>query len=117
MRTMYCGEVTEAVIGQEVELVGWVNKQRDLGGVTFLDIRDREGIVQVFFDGDTPEATAIATTVRDEFCVKMKGLVRARPEGQVNKNMTTGGIEICGTELEILNRSEPSPLDSNQKNS
>ncbi|MBB1273071.1 aspartate--tRNA ligase [Psychromonas sp. SR45-3] len=117
MRTMYCGEVTEENIGQEVELVGWVNKQRDLGGVTFLDIRDREGIVQVFFDGDTPEATAIAATVRNEFCVQMKGQVRARPEGQVNKDMTTGGIEIRGLELEILNRSEPSPLDSNQKNS
>jgi len=117
MRTMYCGEVTEAVIGQEVELVGWINKQRDLGGVTFLDLRDREGIVQVFFDGDTPEATAVATTVRNEFCIKMKGIVQARPEGQVNKNMTTGGIEICGTELEILNRAEPSPLDSNQNNS
>lgn len=117
MRTMYCGEVTEANIGQEVELVGWINKQRDLGGVTFLDIRDREGIVQVFFDGDTPEATAVAATVRNEFCIKMKGLVRARPEGQVNKNMTTGGIEICGLELEVLNRAKPSPLDSNQTNS
>ena len=117
MRTMYCGEVTEENIGQEVELVGWVNKQRDLGGVTFLDIRDREGIVQVFFDGDTPEATAIAATARNEFCVQMKGQVRARPEGQINKDMTTGGIEIRGLELEILNRSEPSPLDSNQKNS
>ena len=117
MRTMYCGEVTEANIGQEIELVGWINKQRDLGGVTFLDMRDREGIVQVFFDGDTPEATAIAATVRNEFCIKMKGQVRARPEGQVNKEMTTGGIEIRGLELEILNRSEPLPLDSNQKNS
>ncbi|WP_160060928.1 aspartate--tRNA ligase [Psychromonas sp. L1A2] len=117
MRTMYCGEVTEANIGQEVELVGWINKQRDLGGVTFLDVRDREGIVQVFFDGDTPEATAVAATVRNEFCIKMKGLVRARPEGQVNKNMTTGGIEICGLELEVLNRAKPSPLDSNQTNS
>jgi len=117
MRTMYCGEVTEANIGQEVELVGWVNKQRDLGGVTFLDLRDREGIVQVFFDGDTPEATAVAASVRNEFCIKMKGVVRARPEGQVNKDMRTGGIEICGLALEILNRAKPSPLDSNQKNS
>ncbi|MEL0629291.1 aspartate--tRNA ligase [Psychromonas aquatilis] len=117
MRTMYCGEVTEANIGQQVELVGWINKQRDLGGVTFLDVRDREGIVQVFFDNDTPEATAIAATVRNEFCIKMKGEVRARPEGQVNKNMTTGGIEIRGLELEILNRAKPSPLDSNQTNS
>jgi len=117
MRTMYCGEVTEKNIGQEIELVGWINKQRDLGGVTFLDMRDREGIVQVFFDGDTPEATAVAASVRNEFCVKMKGEVRARPEGQTNKEMTTGGIEIRGLEMEILNRSEPLPLDSNQKNS
>lgn len=117
MRTMYCGEVTETNIGQEIELVGWINKQRDLGGVTFLDLRDREGIVQVFFDADTPAATAIAATVRNEFCVKLKGQVRARPEGQTNKEMTTGGIEIRGLELEILNRAEPSPLDSNQKNS
>jgi len=114
---MYCGEVTEKNIGQEIELVGWINKQRDLGGVTFLDMRDREGIVQVFFDGDTPEATAVAASVRNEFCVKMKGEVRARPEGQTNKEMTTGGIEIRGLEMEILNRSEPLPLDSNQKNS
>jgi len=117
MRTLYCGEVTEANIGQEVELVGWINKQRDLGGVTFLDLRDREGIVQVFFDGDTPEATAIAASVRNEFCIKMKGQVRARPEGQTNKEMTTGGIEIRGLSIEILNRSKPSPLDSNQNNS
>ncbi|WP_094752278.1 aspartate--tRNA ligase [Psychromonas sp. CD1] len=117
MRTMYCGEVTEAVIGQEVKLVGWINKQRDLGGVTFLDLRDREGIVQVFFDGDTPAATAIATSVRNEYCIQIKGQVRARPSGQVNKNMRTGAIEICGLEIEILNRSEPIPLDGNQNNS
>ncbi|MFT7423853.1 MAG: aspartyl-tRNA synthetase, partial [Psychromonas sp.] len=117
MRTMYCGEVTEAVLGQEIQLVGWINKQRDLGGVIFLDMRDRAGIVQVFFDADTPVATALATTVRNEFCIQIKGLVRARPEGQVNKDMTTGGIEILGLELEILNRSEPLPLDSNQQNS
>jgi aspartyl-tRNA synthetase len=117
MRTMYCGEVTEAVIGQEIELVGWINKQRDLGGVIFLDMRDRAGIVQVFFDADTPAATELATSVRNEFCIKIKGQVRARPEGQVNKDMTTGGIEILGLELEILNRSEPLPLDSNQTNS
>ena len=117
MRTMYCGEVTEAVLGQEIELVGWVNKQRDLGGVIFLDMRDRAGIVQVFFDADTAQATALATTVRNEFCIKIKGLVRPRPEGQVNKDMTTGAIEVLGLALEVLNRSEPLPLDSNQKNS
>jgi aspartyl-tRNA synthetase len=117
MRTMYCGEVTEAVIGQEIELVGWVNKHRDLGGVIFLDMRDRAGIVQVFFDGDTPQAAELATSIRNEFCIKIKGQVRPRPEGQVNKDMTTGGVEIRGLELEILNRAEPLPLDSNQKNS
>ena len=101
MRTMYCGEVTEAVIGQEIELVGWVNKQRDLGGVIFLDMRDRAGVVQVFFDADTPQATEIATSVRNEFCIKIKGQVRPRPEGQVNKEMTTGGIEIRGRELQV----------------
>ena len=117
MRTMYCGEVTEAVVGQEIELVGWVNKHRDLGGVIFLDMRDRAGIVQVFFDADTPEAAELATSIRNEFCIKIKGQVRPRPEGQVNKDMVTGGIEIRGLELEILNRAQPLPLDSNQKNS
>jgi aspartyl-tRNA synthetase len=80
-------------------------------------MRDRAGIVQVFFDGDTPEAAELATSIRNEFCIKIKGQVRPRPEGQVNKDMTTGGIEIRGLELEILNRAEPLPLDSNQKNS
>ncbi len=117
MRTMYCGEVTEAVIGQEIELVGWVNKHRDLGGVIFLDMRDRAGIVQVFFDADTPQAAQLATSIRNEFCIRIKGQVRPRPEGQINKEMTTGGIEIRGLELEILNRAAPLPLDSNQKNS
>lgn len=114
---MYCGEVTLVVIGQEVELVGWVNKHRDLGGVIFLDMRDREGVVQVVFDPDLPKTLLKATTLRNEFCIKIKGLVRARPLGQVNKGMNTGEIEILGRELEILNASEPLPLDNNQNNS
>ncbi len=114
---MYCGEVTLAVIDQEVELVGWVNKHRDLGGVIFLDMRDREGVVQVVFDPDLPKTLLLATTLRNEFCIKIKGLVRARPLGQVNKGMRTGEIEILGLELDILNRSEPLPLDNNQNNS
>jgi len=117
MRSMYCGEVTLVVIGQEVELVGWVNKHRDLGGVIFLDMRDREGVVQVVFDPDLPKTLLKATTLRNEFCIKIKGLVRARPLGQVNKGMNTGEIEILGRELEILNASEPLPLDNNQNNS
>ena len=117
MRSLYCGEVNESHIGQEVTLCGWVNKRRDLGAVIFLDLRDREGLVQVVYDPDLPEVLATANTLRNEFCVQLKGTVRARPEGQVNKKMATGGIEILGLELTILNKSAPLPLDSNQNNS
>ena len=117
MRDLYCGEVNESHIGQEVTLCGWVNKRRDLGAMIFLDLRDREGIIQVVYDPDLPEIIAKANTLRNEFCVQIKGKVRARPEGQVNKGMKTGGIEILGLELNILNKSAPLPLDSNQNNS
>jgi aspartyl-tRNA synthetase len=117
MRSLYCGEVNESHIGQEVTLCGWVNRRRDLGAVIFLDLRDREGLVQVVYDPDLPEVIAVANTLRNEFCVQLKGKVRARPEGQINKDMKTGAIEILGLELTILNKSAPLPLDSNQKNS
>ena len=117
MRSLYCGEVNESHIGQEVTLCGWVNKRRDLGAVIFLDLRDREGIVQVVYDPDLQEVLKKANTLRNEFCVQIKGKVRARPEGQVNKDMATGGIEVLGLELTILNKSAPLPLDPNQKNS
>ncbi len=117
MRSLYCGEVNESHIGQEVTLCGWVNRRRDLGAVIFLDLRDREGLVQVVYDPDLPEVLASANTLRNEFCVQLKGKVRARPEGQVNKDMKTGAIEILGLELTILNKSAPLPLDSNQNNS
>ncbi len=117
MRSLYCGEVNESHIGQEVTLCGWVNKRRDLGAVIFLDLRDREGLVQVVYDPDLPEVLAKANTLRNEFCVQIKGTVRARPEGQVNKKMATGAIEVLGLELTILNKSAPLPLDSNQNNS
>lgn len=117
MRTLYCGEVNESHIGQEVTLCGWVNRRRDLGAVIFLDLRDREGLVQVVYDPDLPEVLATANTLRNEFCVQLKGKVRARPEGQVNKDMKTGAIEVLGLELTILNKSAPLPLDSNQVNS
>ena len=117
MRSLYCGEVNESHIGQEVTLCGWVNRRRDLGAVIFLDLRDREGLVQVVYDPDLPEVLAIANTLRNEFCVQLKGKVRARPEGQVNKSMKTGAIEVLGLELTILNKSAPLPLDSNQNNS
>ncbi|UAA37335.1 aspartate--tRNA ligase [Paraneptunicella aestuarii] len=117
MRTDYCGNIDESYVGKEVSLYGWVNRRRDLGGVIFLDLRDREGVVQVVYDPDLPEVFEKANTLRQEFCVSIKGLVRARPEGQVNKGMKTGGIEILGKELEILSRAEPLPLDFNQENS
>ena len=117
MRSLYCGEVNESHIGQEVTLCGWVNRRRDLGAVIFLDLRDREGLVQVVYDPDLPEVLATANTLRNEFCVQLKGKVRARPQGQVNKDMKTGAIEVLGLELTILNKSAPLPLDSNQNNS
>ena len=117
MRTDYCGNIDSSYIGQEVTLCGWVNKRRDLGGVIFIDLRDREGIVQVVFDPDLPDVLSVANTLRSEFCVKLTGKVRARPEGQVNKDMRTGEIEILGTGLEVINKSDVLPLDWNQENS
>ena len=117
MRSLYCGEVNESHIGQEVTLCGWVNKRRDLGAVIFLDLRDREGLVQVVYDPDLPDVLATANSLRNEFCVQLKGTVRARPEGQINKKMATGAIEVLGLELTILNKSAPLPLDPNQNNS
>ena len=117
MRTDYCGNIDASFIDQTVTINGWVNKRRDLGGVIFLDIRDREGIVQVVFDPDVADVFATANSVRNEFCVSITGRVRARPESQVNTDMNTGAIEILGKELEIFNKSAPLPLDWNQENS
>ncbi len=117
MRSHYCGHVNESHIGETVELCGWVNRRRDLGGVIFIDLRDREGIIQVVFDPDVEDVFQTANSLRNEFCVKMTGIVRGRPEGQINKDMATGAVEILGKSLEILNRAEPLPLDFNQNNS
>lgn len=119
MRSLFCGEVNESHVGQEVTLCGWVNRRRDLGAVIFLDLRDREGIVQVVFDPDLQDVLETANTLRNEFCVQVKGKVRARPESQVNKTMATGAIEVLGLELNILNKAAPLPLtlDDHQTNS
>ncbi|MBP0998665.1 aspartate--tRNA ligase [Serratia fonticola] len=117
MRTEYCGQLNLAHVGQEVTLCGWVNRRRDLGGLIFIDMRDREGIVQVFFDPDQKVAFDKAFELRNEFCIQIVGTVRARPESQVNKDMATGEVEVFAHQLEIINRSEPLPLDSNQTNS
>jgi aspartyl-tRNA synthetase len=117
MRTDYCGNINSSYIGQTVTLCGWVNRSRDLGGVIFLDLRDREGLVQVVFDPDLTDVFDTAVSLRNEFCVQLTGLVRARPQGQVNKDMSTGEIEMLGKSLTILNKAAPLPLDWNQENS
>lgn len=117
MRTDYCGNINSSFIGQEVTLCGWVNRRRDLGGVIFIDLRDREGLVQVVYDPDLQDVFETANSMRNEFCVQLSGVVRARPQGQVNKDMFTGEIEILGKQLTILNKSAPLPLDFNQENS
>jgi aspartyl-tRNA synthetase len=110
MRSHYCGQVTEAQLGQEVQLCGWAHRRRDHGGVIFVDMRDREGLVQVVFDPDRADAFATADKVRNEFVLRMKGLVRKRPSGTENNNLTTGQIEVFAYELEILNRAETPPF-------
>ncbi|MFJ5455792.1 aspartate--tRNA ligase [Pectobacterium sp. CHL-2024] len=116
MRTNYCGQLNSSHVGQEVTLCGWVNRRRDLGGLIFIDMRDREGLVQVFFDPDRQDAFKLASELRNEFCIQLTGVVRARPESQINKDMATGEVEIFATALTIVNRSEALPLDSNQTN-
>ena len=110
MRTHYCGQVTEKFIDQEVEACGWVNKRRDHGGVIFIDLRDREGILQVVFDPDTPEIFALAEQIRNEYVLRIKGRVRMRPEGTINSDLPTGQIEVLAKELEVLNESDTPPF-------
>jgi aspartyl-tRNA synthetase len=117
MRSHYCGQVTEEHLGQEIELCGWVHRRRDHGGVIFIDLRDREGLVQVVVDPDTLEAFATAERVRSEYVLKISGLVRGRPDGTINPDMTTGKIEVLGRNVEILNAAEtpPFPLDDERE--
>ena len=110
MRSHYCGDVTSSLVGETVELCGWVQRRRDHGGVIFLDMRDREGIVQVVFDPDTEESFALADRVRSEYVLRIVGRVRPRQEGTVNSKMKTGEIEVLGKELTILNASATPPF-------
>ncbi|SUB32936.1 aspartyl-tRNA synthase [[Pasteurella] mairii] len=116
MRTHYCGALNRSHIGQDVTLSGWVHKRRDLGGLIFIDMRDRDGIVQVCFDPKYQEALTAAAALRNEFCIQIQGEVIARPENQVNKNMATGEVEVLAKSLSVYNASEPLPLDFNQNN-
>jgi len=110
MRSHYCGQIIEALLDQEVTLCGWVHRRRDHGGVIFIDLRDREGLVQVVIDPDTPDAFVNAERVRNEYVLRVVGRVRRRPEGTENPNLVTGAVEVLARELEILNRSEPLPF-------
>ncbi len=116
MRTTYCGLVTEALMGQTISLCGWVNRRRDHGGVIFIDLRDREGYVQVVCDPDRADMFKTAEGVRNEFCVQVKGIVRARPEGTTNDNLKSGKIEVLCHELIVLNASVTPPFQLDDDN-
>jgi aspartyl-tRNA synthetase len=110
MRSHYCGQVDEKLTGQEVTVAGWVHRRRDHGGVIFVDLRDRDGLLLVVFDPDAAEMFKEAERLRSEFVVRVRGLVRPRPAGTANANLRSGKIEVLARELEVLNRSEPLPF-------
>ena len=116
MRTNYCGLVTEALMGQTVSLCGWVNRRRDHGGVIFVDLRDREGYVQVVCDPDRSDMFTTAEGVRNEFCIQVKGVVRARPEGTANDSLKSGKIEVLCHEMTVLNPSVTPPFQLDDDN-
>jgi aspartyl-tRNA synthetase len=110
MRTHYCGQVNESLTGKVVTVAGWAHRRRDHGGVIFVDLRDREGLLQIVFDPDRAAVFAMAERVRNEFVLKVTGLVRVRPPGTANAHLKSGQVELLCHELEILNRSEPLPF-------
>ena len=116
MRTDYCGNVSQAYMGQTVSLCGWVQRRRDHGGVIFIDLRDREGLVQVVCDPDLPEMFSLAETLRNEFCVRIEGLVRARPTGTENTSLKSGAVEVLCKGLEVLNASVTPPFQLDDDN-
>ena len=116
MRTTYCGLVSEALLGQTVTLMGWAHRRRDHGGVIFIDLRDREGLVQIVCDPDREATFAVAEGIRNEFCLKVTGLVRTRPAGTDNANLTSGKIEVLCHELEVLNPSVTPPFQLDEEN-
>src|SRR4030088_3176349 len=115
MRSHYCGQVNETAIGTEVTVAGWVHRRRDHGGVIFVDLRDREGLLQIVFDPDAPAVFREAERLRNEFVVRVAGTVRARPPGTVNANLASGGVERMAREREVLNRSEPLPFQLDEQ--
>ena len=116
MRTHYCGAVSADDIGKTITICGWAHRRRDHGGVIFIDLRDREGMMQVVIDPDTPAAFKLAEEVRSEFVLKIEGLVRARPAGTENPNMPTGMVEMLTRDLEVLNASLTPPFQIDDDN-
>src|SRR5450432_3203541 len=115
MRSHYCGQVGESLIGQVVTVAGWAHRRRDHGGVIFVDLRDREGLLQIVFDPDKADMFAAAERVRNEFVLKVTGVVRARPPGTANANLKSGQVEVLCQDLEILNRCEPLPFQLDEE--
>jgi aspartyl-tRNA synthetase len=115
MRTHYCGQVNEALVGQAVAVAGWVHRRRDHGGVIFVDLRDREGLVQVVCNPDAAEVFANAEKLRNEFVVRVEGKVRERPPGTVNSNLASGRVEIVADSVEIINRADPLPFQLDEQ--
>ncbi|HEY3784445.1 MAG TPA: aspartate--tRNA ligase [Steroidobacteraceae bacterium] len=115
MRSHYCGQVDDKLIGQEVAVAGWVHRRRDHGGVIFVDLRDREGLLQIVFDPDAAEVFREAERLRNEFVVSVRGRVRERPAGTVNANLASGRVELLAKSLELLNRSEPLPFQLDEQ--
>ena len=115
MRTHYCGEVNERLVGSAVAVAGWVHRRRDHGGVIFVDLRDRSGLLQIVFDPDVAEVFAEAERLRGEWVIRVQGTVRPRPEGTVNPNLGSGKVELLATAIEVLNRSEPLPFQLDEE--
>src|SRR5579863_9924923 len=115
MRSHYCGQVNEQLLAQSVSVAGWVHRRRDHGGVIFVDLRDREGLVQIVFHPDHPAVFEVAEKLRNEFVLQVRGLVRERPAGTVNPNLASGRVELSAHRLELLNRSEPLPFQLDEQ--
>src|SRR5712671_5960763 len=116
MRTHYCGKLTAALLGQTVTLAGWAHRRRDHGGVIFIDLRDREGLAQVVSDPDRKETFATAEKIRNEYVLKVTGVVRRRPEGTINPNIASGEVEVLAHAIEILNPSLTPPFQLDEEN-
>ena len=112
MRTDYCGFIDNNYLGQRVTAFGWVHRRRDHGGVIFIDLRDREGLLQIVCDPDRPDTFAIADRLRNEYVVRVEGKVRPRPAGTVNPNLKTGAVEVLADTIEILNPSLDATLSA-----